>query len=56
MLTVAYEELVKELTLDPKAPGGSVHYRHTLIVSSFYKFYINVVKQAVPDDNMEVRF
>ncbi|XP_072043501.1 xanthine dehydrogenase/oxidase-like, partial [Amphiura filiformis] len=53
ILAEAYDGLVKELALDPGAPGGMVEYRHSLILSCFFKFYIDVVKQAMPNDQLE---
>ncbi|XP_033106622.1 xanthine dehydrogenase/oxidase-like [Anneissia japonica] len=43
--------LADEMSLPPDAPGGMVEYRQSLVLSFFFKFYLDVSQQIVEFDN-----
>lgn len=49
MLEIVYESLLKELPLNPSAPGGNVQFRRALTMSLFLKAYLAISKQISHD-------
>lgn len=48
MMKKAFESLMRELPLDPSAPGGMIQYRRSLTLSLFFKAYLEISHQ-LPD-------
>ncbi|XP_025022291.1 aldehyde oxidase [Python bivittatus] len=44
MLNEACKLILEEITLSPSAPGGKVEYRRTLLISFFFRFYLEVLQ------------
>ncbi|XP_018424713.1 PREDICTED: aldehyde oxidase-like, partial [Nanorana parkeri] len=44
MLGEACQLILNEVSLPPSAPGGMVEYKRTLIISFFFKFYLEVLQ------------
>ncbi|KAK9877005.1 hypothetical protein WA026_016033 [Henosepilachna vigintioctopunctata] len=44
-LEKAYDSLLKDLPLDPGAPGGMIQYRRSLTLSLFFKGFLAISKQ-----------
>ncbi|XP_061464041.1 aldehyde oxidase 3-like isoform X2 [Rhineura floridana] len=44
MLNDACRLILEEIILSPSAPGGKVEYRRTLLVSFFFRFYLEVLQ------------
>lgn len=44
MLEEACKLLLEEVSIPGSAPGGKVEYKRTLIVSFFFKFYLEVLQ------------
>lgn len=45
MLDEACRLLLDEVSLPGGAPGGSVEFKRTLVVSFFFKFYLEVLQE-----------
>ncbi|XP_006889202.1 PREDICTED: aldehyde oxidase-like [Elephantulus edwardii] len=45
MLDEAYRLLLEEISLPGSAPGGKVEFKRSLIVSFFFKFYLQVLQE-----------
>ncbi|XP_043934178.1 aldehyde oxidase 3-like [Protopterus annectens] len=56
MLSTACRLILDEISLPATAPGGMVEFRRTLIISFFFKFYLQVLQElkqmGVPDDKI----
>lgn len=44
MLDEACRLILGEILVSPSAPGGKVEYRRTLLVSFFFRFYLEVLQ------------
>ena len=42
LLEKVYQLLLEDLPLPPDVPGGMPEYRHSLVTSFFFKFYLSV--------------
>ncbi|GAB1284990.1 Aldehyde oxidase 2 [Apodemus speciosus] len=52
MLDEACRLLLDEVSLPGSAPGGKVEFRRTLIVSFFFKFYLEVLQELKADEKL----